>query len=315
MKRFKNILLLADKQSGIKQLIKRASELAEKNNARLTIIDVQDDYAKEIGDIVSAKYLAEIQAASTKSKLERLTDLWESSRDNSVKGKVKILTGIPFLEVIREVIREEHDLLMKVAEEQSGLRSMLFGTTDMHLMRKCPCPLWIRKPTRKRKYQRVMAAVDPSPESSEREDLNIKIMDLATSLASEDKSELHVIHAWNFYGKSTLQGWRMNLPEDKADMLLKKTENKHRESVSELLSKYDLTRIKHKIHMPKGKASDLIPKTALNSKIDLIVMGTLARSGAAGVFIGNTAEQVLTQVNCSVLSVKPEGFKTPITID
>jgi nucleotide-binding universal stress UspA family protein len=32
-------------------------------------------------------------------------------------------------------------------------------------------------------------------------------------------------------------------------------------------------------------------------------------------FIGNTAEEVLNSVNCSVLTVKPDGFKTPVTID
>ena len=31
--------------------------------------------------------------------------------------------------------------------------------------------------------------------------------------------------------------------------------------------------------------------------------------------IGNTAENVLNQVNCSVLTVKPEGFVTPVKLD
>ena len=34
-----------------------------------------------------------------------------------------------------------------------------------------------------------------------------------------------------------------------------------------------------------------------------------------GFFIGNTAESVLQQVNCSVLTVKPEGFVSPVTLD
>lgn len=34
-----------------------------------------------------------------------------------------------------------------------------------------------------------------------------------------------------------------------------------------------------------------------------------------GFFIGNTAETVLAQVDCSVLSVKPEGFVTPVTLE
>jgi nucleotide-binding universal stress UspA family protein len=49
--------------------------------------------------------------------------------------------------------------------------------------------------------------------------------------------------------------------------------------------------------------------------VDVIVMGTVCRTGVAGFFIGNTAEKILNQVECSVLTVKPEGFESPITLD
>jgi nucleotide-binding universal stress UspA family protein len=34
----------------------------------------------------------------------------------------------------------------------------------------------------------------------------------------------------------------------------------------------------------------------------------------AGLFIGDTAEKVLRQVDCSVLTVTPEGFVTPVAL-
>ena len=49
--------------------------------------------------------------------------------------------------------------------------------------------------------------------------------------------------------------------------------------------------------------------------VGLIVMGTVSRSGVAGLLIGNTAEEILRQVDCSVLTVKPDGFVTPVTLD
>ena len=44
-------------------------------------------------------------------------------------------------------------------------------------------------------------------------------------------------------------------------------------------------------------------------------MGTLARTGVAGLFIGNTAETILEQLTCSVLAIKPPGFVSPVTFD
>jgi len=40
-------------------------------------------------------------------------------------------------------------------------------------------------------------------------------------------------------------------------------------------------------------------------------LGTVARSGASGLFIGNTAEAVLETTETDVLVVKAAGFQTP----
>jgi nucleotide-binding universal stress UspA family protein len=53
----------------------------------------------------------------------------------------------------------------------------------------------------------------------------------------------------------------------------------------------------------------------VDKDIDLLVMGTVCRTGIAGFLIGNTAEEVLNQVDCSVLTRKPVGFVTPVTLD
>ena len=46
----------------------------------------------------------------------------------------------------------------------------------------------------------------------------------------------------------------------------------------------------------------------------VIVMGTVCRTGVAGLLIGNTAEVVLQQAECAVLAVKPDGFLSPVTL-
>jgi universal stress protein E len=38
------------------------------------------------------------------------------------------------------------------------------------------------------------------------------------------------------------------------------------------------------------------------------------RAGVPGLLIGNTAESVLNAVDCSVLTLKPDGFETPIQV-
>jgi hypothetical protein len=65
-----------------------------------------------------------------------------------LKNQLDILMGTTFLEVIRVVLRNSHDLVIKIAENPNYLKR-LFGSDDMHLLRKCPCPIWLMKSSEK----------------------------------------------------------------------------------------------------------------------------------------------------------------------
>jgi nucleotide-binding universal stress UspA family protein len=63
-----------------------------------------------------------------------------------------------------------------------------------------------------------------------------------------------------------------------------------------------------RIHLADGVGiPDIAIQHYLNlHKIDLLIMGTMARGGF---LIGNTAERLLPEVHCSVLAIKPPGFQ------
>ncbi|MFO7686981.1 MAG: universal stress protein [Desulfobacterales bacterium] len=67
--------------------------------------------------------------------------------------------------------------------------------------------------------------------------------------------------------------------------------------------------------MLKKPAKKVIAPLAAELWADLVVMGTVARTGISGLIIGNTAEAILDQLTCSVLAIKPPGVKTPVKIE
>ena len=68
------------------------------------------------------------------------------------------------------------------------------------------------------------------------------------------------------------------------------------------------------LHMVEGETCEVITEFVEKKKIDVVVMGTLARTGISGFFMGNTAESILNTIDCSMLAVKPPGFMTPVTL-
>ena len=308
MKRFKNILFLADRDDGLSASLNRAVDLARTNSARLTVMDVTTEIA--LADYIKRAYSVDLNAQVSEQRMQFLETLTRHYTDRDVPVYTRVATGIPFIEVVRAVQRNAHDLVIKVAEHDSGLATSLFGSTDMHLMRKCPCPVWIDRAGNEPAYHRILATVDPFDDESG--NLQRLILDLATSLSEREHATLDVMHAWEMPGESMLANGRARIPRSELDLLLEATETSHREALDALLSPYGLSTGSSNVHLFKGRPAQIICAYAREQQHDLIVMGTLGRAGIAGLFIGNTAEDVLHETQTAVLAVKPDGFVTPI---
>lgn len=298
MKRFQNILMVYNDAVGDDEALTQAANLARRNAARLTLIEVVSEPSSDYLQSERRKHLARIAVSI-------------SREDIAVETVVH--TGIPFLRIIQKVLRDHHDLVIMSAERSGGLRALFFGTTSMHLMRKCPCPVWIIKPDSCTTWNRVLAAIDPAPAGTEADNLNVKIMDLATSLARLDSSELHIVHAWELTGRD-LDTSSSEVSDDTRSELLRKNEFAQRRQVDNLVKRYALDDLQHDVHVPYGDPAFLLPRLIVEKAIDIVVMGTVRRTGIAGFLIGSTAEAVLRQVECTVLTAKPDKFVTPVTI-
>ena len=317
MKRFKNIILVFDPKTTTKTTIVRAESLAKSNAARLMIFAVTREIPQGISKsftIVSPKELHDLVVKDYQQKMDVLVSAMVKK---GIKAKAKVVSGTPFLEIIRQVLRAKHDLVIIAAEGKGRLTERLFGSTSMHLMRKCPCPVWVVKSSKSKRYMRVLAAIDttdvfPDPEQ---ESLNPLILQLASSMANIDESELHVVQAWSVYAEGYMSV-RGGISDDAINEMRRFARRQYSSQVDNLLADTRLGSITVYKHLPRSEdVSNAIVSLAKSKKVDLLVMGTVCRTGVAGLIIGNTAEKVLNKVDCSVLTVKPEGFVTPVTLE
>ncbi len=322
MKRFKNILFVADTELNGGDAFERAVTLAENNQAQLTVVSILEELPTPDSEDIQGISMSELQDAIMDKQQSQL-DSMVSSMGKKNRIRTKVLTGVAFLTLIREVLKQKIDLLIKTAEKE-GIMDKLFGSSDMHLLRKCPCPVWLIKSTRQGHYRKIMAAVDFDPSENKPADdlINRQILEMSTALALSDFSELHIIHVWHAYGESSMRSGLAYQPEAYVDAYVDRIRAKHQHWLDTLVADI-VTRggkefteyLKPKIHLVKGFARDMIPEIVKQQKIDLIMMGTVGRTGIPGFLMGNTAETVLNRIDCSVLAVKPEGFVTPISLE
>jgi nucleotide-binding universal stress UspA family protein len=268
----------------------------------------------------------DIEADILHKKSEQLNALVETF-SQQMNIETKVLTGTPFLQIIYEVLRNGHDLVIKTPARVEWM-DRIFGSDDMHLLRKCPCPVWMISQDTPKSYQNIMAAVDigsqqdPDDVIKANHALNQQILEMAGSVAVSDLAKLHIVHAWYAYGESLMHSPFVTLSKAQIREYTHETHNIQKKKLDVLLDQVSIDEtgkllgfLKPEKHLIKGFPNKAIPEFAKEIKADLIVMGTIGRTGIPGLIIGNTAEDILNQINCSVLAIKPPGFVSPVTLE
>jgi len=325
MKQFKNILFVVESGEACKPALERAVTLAEENQAALTVIDFVGRVAAGInmprGGLTSVGPQATMPGGS-----EQNLDTIIRPYRGRINIQTKLLKGKPYLEIIHEVLRNGHDLVIK-SPEPKHWQNYFFGSTDIHLLRKCPCPVWLDKPSPSKSSFRILAAVDvidmcSTKEHKLRNDLSLKVLEMASALASCKLAELHIMHAWELKGESLMRGALINMSEEKVLAEVEQVKQEHTTWLDELLREVpkmlgqgNVACPEPQTYLVKGSALKEVLALAKQIKADLVVMGTVCHTGLPGFCIGNTAEMVLKQIDCSVLTIKPTGFVTSVTLE
>ena len=261
MKQFKNILYVSEASVAQGPAMARAVSLAENNQADLTVIDVVPVITAGIGMPPGGPISTELQSAMVGKRRKELESLVAPYKQR-LSIQIDVLVGTPFLEAIRAVLRNKYDLLIKPAENPDFIER-LFGSNDMHLLRKCPCPVWLTRPDERSNYACILAAVDFNLDMSDTVDqnLNQQILELSSSLALSDFAALHLVHVWDAPAEMKVRSWSDN--PDEAGMTYVEGERSHHESalyrlrdqLRDQIGKVAYDHLSPQFHLRRGAAS------------------------------------------------------------
>jgi nucleotide-binding universal stress UspA family protein len=205
-------------------------------------------------------------------------------------------------------MRSGHDLVFRVNKGKESHRRGFFGNTGIRLLRKCPCAVWLVTPSRV-KFQHVLGCVDTSTEDTLDAELNDAVFELAKSISHYHGGLFSIVHAWSVWNALFLQ---RRMDPDEFKQMVKKNHDHTEMHLDKFLKEHGSDVHDDNVHLIEGEPADAISRFAVKNDVDLVVMGTVARSGVAGMVMGNTAEQILSRMECSVLALKPSSFVSPI---
>lgn len=309
MHAFHTILFVSDVLADDVDVLEQALCIANANNAELNALIVCPGLPKEL-----AKYKHGFEA----SLIQRLAEALQAARatthvdETAVPVAIQVEVGsMPAERIVRHVLKHADDLLIKRAESDAGSRGI--KAVDMELLRKCPCPVWLGRPVRTGwRTMKVAVAIDPQCHEPEGRDLAQRLLQVSRALADRCDGELHIISCWDYPYENSLQNspW-ISMPEHEVHQAVMNIFHRHRTALDRAIAESGIGGTL-RVHHVRGSPDRMIPAFVKEEGIDILVMGTVARTGIPGFILGNTAENIVQSLSCSLLALKPHGFVSPV---
>ncbi len=280
------------------QAVTRATRLALAHRAELHFFFALDLGPQTQRLIEMTRGLSDNVLDASRTTLKAIEE--EAARQG-IRTRSTVVFGKSWLELIRQSLRDGSDLVVVGTRHLGRLRGALVGSTGMRLLRKCPCPVWITQPDKDSRLDRILVATDFSPACR-------LALDMAASIAVLDEANLYLLHVLDLpreahFGGLLEQRTEYRSNRDQLERDARAELNRHSSRLA------DERKPPPQVLLLDGKPDQIIREQVDELRIDLLVMGTMARTGVPGLIMGNTAERLLPVVDCSILAVKPPGYE------
>lgn len=312
MANYQNLLVAIDPNQDDQPALRRAVYLVKKNGGRIKAFLSIYDFSYEMTTLLSPDERTTMRQSVINQRTSWIKEQCRYYLEEGIPIEIKVVWhNRPFDAIIKEVLRDQHDLLLKMAHQHDRLESIIFTPTDWHLLRKCPCPVWMVKDQPWPEGGKALVAVNLSSEEPYHAPLNGKLIHETLELAKRvnDNTDVHLVSAYPI----TPINIAIELPDFDPSAYNSAIRGQHLLAMKALRQQFHFN--EEVTHVEKGLPEEVIPDLAAHLHAGIVVLGTVGRTGISAAFIGNTAEHVIDHLKCDLLALKPDEFICPVKLD
>ncbi len=304
MATYQDVLVVLDPSTDQQKALARAIELAEHTACKITAFLSIYDFSYEMTTMLSGEERESMRQAVITDREIWIQELLHQARTKGIACSAKVVWhNRPFEAVVQAVTEHGYDLVIKGTHDHDVLKSMIFTPTDWHILRKCPCPVLLVKEHAWPAQGNILAAVNAGSEKPHHKALNHIIIRQAQAMAAMLNAKVHLVNAY----PGTPIHVAIEIPEFNPVEYNDSMRHHHVDAANALAGQFDLTA--GSVHVQEGMPEDVIPRVAKELDAEMVIIGTIGRTGLSAAIIGNTAEHVIDRLDCDVLALKPD---TPV---
>jgi universal stress protein E len=307
MDKYQKILAVLDPTTDVQKALARAIELAQHTQASITAFLTIFDFSYEMTTMLSSEEREMMRQSVIDDRKTWINEVIKAADQPSLDINCKVVWhNRPFESVINEVITQDFDIVIKGTHQHDKLKSVIFTPTDWHILRKCPCPVLLVKDHKWPEHGNILAAINVGSDDDEHISLNNIITEQAISLAKLLNANVNLVNSY----PGTPVNIAIEIPEFNSNEYNQTMLNQHVDAMEKHASSFDIAT--EFTFVKEGLPEDVIETLSQALDAELVILGTVGRTGISAAFIGNTAEHVIDQLNCDVLALKPLGYQSPL---
>ncbi|WP_125780377.1 universal stress protein UspE [Pseudoalteromonas rubra] len=305
MEQIKRILTVIDPTKQQQNSLDRSISLAQKTGAKITAFLSIYDFSYEMTTMLSREEREAMREAVIKDREAWISELTSGYQNIDIETKV-VWHNRPYEAIIKTVLEHEFDLVIKATHQHDTLKSVIFTPTDWHLIRKCPAPVLLVKDQAWPEKGEILAAVNAVSDDEQHQALNHRIIKDAQFLCELANASLSLVNTY----PATPVNIAIEIPEFNPSQYNEAVKKHHEDETWALAQRFGLS--DSQCVIKEGLPEDVIPHIAKQKNAELVVIGTVGRTGLSAALVGNTAEHVIDSLDCDVLALKPDGYKSPL---
>ncbi|MHC4896817.1 MAG: universal stress protein [Planctomycetota bacterium] len=283
-----------------REAVDRATLLAKSEGARLTFVTAFESHPASIAERKAAETDEDTILPSIRREMDRLV---AATVALNLDAGWEFLFGTPWKELCAKVDADDHDLLVVGTRKRSGFARAVMGSTSQRVSHFASCPVWVVQHQPRQRYETIVIATDLT-------DIGELVLRHGLSWACWNKSEVHIVHAVpNWYeGRWYRAGHAKEVITREHEEQKAKARDSLSDQLASMMPRMALPSTPH-VHVQTGPVESVIWRAVIGHGASLLVMGIVGRSGMQRYLVGDTAEKLLPELPCSLLTVKRAGFR------
>ncbi|MBF0476912.1 MAG: universal stress protein [Deltaproteobacteria bacterium] len=271
-------------------------------------------------DISRPNEESEATPEEEKKALDQMDLFLQSLPVDWVKHTRRIEKGVPFVKIIQTIETIHPELVIQGTHGTTGLESVIMGGTAWRIIRKTRCPVISIKPLEYKSFIKKFEAVNLWGEENDMTEMiksprQFPPQRILYPTDFSEASQLALVYAIALANAFRAELVILHAGHERERMLSFNKDSGGR--VDEAAGPDELMSDLHRQATVLSKDTHIIPlisklppipaifQTTIKEHIDMIVMGTQGRTEIGDLVVGSTADRIINDSPCPVMTVRP----------